>query len=177
MDDWTPSVRVEASNVDEFRLNLTVLFLLGAANGTPIFIKKLLKDRLAKPLDFGLKLPDGQPLLGSSKTFRGLAASIAATALCAEALGIGYKMGAWIATLSMLGDLCASFLKRRLRLRPHARAFGIDQIPEALLPLVLLRKELGLDTLNILVLTTVFILLEIWLSRLLFKLRIRDRPY
>ena len=163
--------------MEDLRVNLTVLVLLGVANGMPILLKKLLGDRLAMPLDFGLKLSDGQPLLGPSKTFRGVAVSIAATALVAEPLDLGWRVGAKIAILSMLGDIAASFLKRRLGLAPHARAFGLDQIPEALLPLVILRTSLGLDGLEIALLVIAFILLEVWLSRLLFMLRIRDQPY
>jgi CDP-2,3-bis-(O-geranylgeranyl)-sn-glycerol synthase len=158
-------------------LNLALLFLLGVANGAPIFLKTLLKKRLATPLDLGLVLPDGQPLLGPGKTFRGLLVSVASTALFAELLGLGWRTGAALAALSMLGDLFSSFLKRRLRLPPHAQAFGLDQIPEALLPLVVLRTKLDLSGLEITLLVVSFVVLEIWLSRLLFLLRIRDHPY
>ena len=122
-------------------------------------------------------LPDGQPLFGSSKTIHGLAVSITCTALVAELLGLGWLMGSKIAVLSMMGDLGSSFLKRRLRLPPHAQAFGLDQFPEALVPLLVLRTQLGLDCIEIAVLIMSFIVLEIGLSRLLFKLHIRDRPY
>ncbi|WP_262028120.1 CDP-archaeol synthase [Microvirga sp. Mcv34] len=161
----------------DLRLNLTVLVLLGAANGTPIFLKRLIGDRFAAPLDFGLILSDRQPFLGSSKTFRGLAVSIAATAAVAAMLKLGWRLGAEIAAISMMGDIAASFLKRRLGLAPHSRALGLDQIPEALLPLVILRGPLGLSGLEIVLLVMAFILLEIWLSRLFFMLHIRDQPY
>lgn len=161
----------------DLRLNLSVLILLGVANGTPIFLKRILGDRFAVPIDFGLTWPDGQPLLGSSKTFRGLAASIAATAIVAAMLKLGWRLGTEIAFMSMMGDIAASFLKRRLGLAPHARAFGLDQIPEALLPLVILRRSLGLSGLETALLVMAFFLLEIWLSRLFFMLHIRDRPY
>ena len=42
-----------------------------------------------------------------------------------------------LAAASMAGDLLASFLKRRFGLKVHAQAIGLDQIPEALLPLLL----------------------------------------
>ena len=158
-------------------LNLIVLVLLGVANGAPIFAKALLKDRFAAPLDFGRTLPDRQPVFGSSKTFRGVAVSIACTAVAAFVLGVGLRTGAEIAALSMLGDVVSSFLKRRLRLPAQAQAFGIDQIPEALLPLLVLRTRLNLTGWDIAVLLAAFVLLEIWVSRLLFRLHIRDRPY
>jgi CDP-2,3-bis-(O-geranylgeranyl)-sn-glycerol synthase len=77
----------------------------------------------------------------------------------------------------MCGDMASSFIKRRLRLPPHAQAFGLDQIPEALLPLLVLRARLDLDASGIAAIVLAFILLEIGLSRLLYRWRIRDRPY
>lgn len=154
-----------------------ILILLGIANGTPIIAKKLLGDRFPQPLDGGLRWFDGRPLLGSSKTIRGLLLSIACTALLAPLLGIDAVLGAGLAAASMLGDLASSFVKRRIDLRPHSQAPGLDQIPEALLPLVLLHRPLGLGTGDIVLLVALFIAFEIVLSRLLYRLRIRDRPY
>ena len=59
----------------------------------------------------------------------------------------------------------------------HAQAAGLDQVPEALLPLLLFRARLGLGATEVAVLVAAFVLLEVVLSRLLFRLRIRDRPY
>jgi hypothetical protein len=165
------------TSMDDLGLYIVLLVLLGIANGAPIFTKKLLGQKLATPLDLGLILPDGQPLFGRAKTIRGLIVSVICTALAAEPLGLGWRIGAGIAASSMLGDLASSFLKRRLRLPPHAQAFGLDQIPEALLPLLVFKAPLNLSWWEIGVLIGVFIVLEILLSRLLFRLRIRDRPY
>ena len=60
---------------------------------------------------------------------------------------------------------------------PHAQAFGIDQVPEALLLLIVLRTRLTLSGTEIVVLVAAFLVLEIWLSRLLFRLHLRDQPY
>jgi CDP-2,3-bis-(O-geranylgeranyl)-sn-glycerol synthase len=163
--------------MNDHTTNLTLLLLLGVANGTPIFLTAVLKDRLVAPLDFGMRLPDGQPVFGSSKTFRGLVGSIGATTVLATLLGLESATGAALAGLSMLGDLGSSFLKRRLGLPPHAQAFGLDQLPEVLLPLFLLKGHLHLSGTDIVLLAGSFIILEIWLSRLLFRLHIRDRPY
>lgn len=158
-------------------LILKILLLLGVANGTPIFAKNLLKNRFAMPVDCNLVLPDGQPLLGSSKTFRGLVVSIFCTACAAFLLDLGWSMGVAIAAFSMLGDLLSSFVKRRLRLKPHAQAFGLDQIPEALLPLLAVQANLGLTVTDIAILLIAFVVLEVILSRVLYRLGIRDRPY
>lgn len=156
---------------------LRVLLLLGVANGVPVLATKFLKDRFGTPLDLGLTLPDGRPLFGASKTIRGLVLSIACTALAAIPLGFDWATGAGLAAASMAGDLLSSFVKRRLKLELHARATGLDQLPEALLPMLLLRARLGLSGMDIAVALAAFVLLEILLSRLLFALKIRDRPY
>ena len=46
-----------------------LLVLLGLANGTPVIAKKILGTILARPLDGGMNLADGQPLFGDSKPF------------------------------------------------------------------------------------------------------------
>jgi CDP-2,3-bis-(O-geranylgeranyl)-sn-glycerol synthase len=154
-----------------------ILLLLGVANGTPIFARKLLGDRFGAPLDGGLRFLDGRPLLGSSKTVRGLVLSLACTTLAAMLLGMEWITGAGLAGASMLGDLLSSFIKRRLGLKTHSQAVGLDQVPEALLPLLVLQDRLGLNAADIALLVAAFIALELLLSRLLFKLHIRDRPY
>jgi hypothetical protein len=156
---------------------LRTLLLLGIANGTPVLAKKLLKDRFAAPLDAGMKLGDGQPLFGASKTARGLVVSIAATTLAAGLLGLDWSTGAIFAAASMGGDLMSSFIKRRLGLALHAQALGLDQIPEALLPMLLLPTTLHLSAADIAVTVAAFVILELALSWLLFRLHIRDRPY
>jgi CDP-2,3-bis-(O-geranylgeranyl)-sn-glycerol synthase len=158
-------------------LLLRLMVLLGIANGAPIIATKLLGTHLAAPLDGGLRLRDGAPLFGESKTIRGVVASIGCSALAAPLLGFDWMVGAGFAAVSLAGDLLSSFLKRRWRLEPHSEAFGVDQIPEALLPLVIFRSELGLTMLEIAVLVTAFVALACLLSQLLFRLNIRDRPY
>jgi hypothetical protein len=154
-----------------------VLVLLGVANGTPIFATRLFGKRFGTPLDGALKLTDGRPLFGPSKTVRGLVLSVTCTTLAALLFNFEWITGAGLAAASMLGDLLSSFIKRRLGLRTHSQALGLDQIPESLLPLLLLRAPLGLGYADIVVIVIAFMLLELLLSRLLFKLHIRDRPY
>jgi CDP-diglyceride synthetase len=161
----------------DWMLSLQLLALLGIANGTPIVAKKLLQDRLSASLDGGITLPDGEPLFGTSKTVRGVILSVVATAGSAALLHLDWSTGATIAGLSMLGDLFSSFVKRRLHLPLHAQAFGLDQIPEALLPLLIVKEQFNLTSNDIAVLVIVFIVLELVLSRILFRLKIRDRPF
>ncbi|CAH2599880.1 CDP-archaeol synthase [Rhodovastum atsumiense] len=163
--------------MDHRLLLLSVLFLLMVANGAPILAGKLVGGRFAAPIDRGLRWRDGRSLFGASKTFRGVAASIGATAVAALPVGLDWISGAALAAAAMAGDLFASFLKRRLAIPLHGEVFGLDQIPEALLPLLLLRLRLGLSWLDVAEVALMFVALQIVLSRALFHLRIRDRPH
>jgi CDP-2,3-bis-(O-geranylgeranyl)-sn-glycerol synthase len=163
--------------LDHILVIVEILVLLGVANGTPIFASRLLGKRFNAPLDGGLKLPDGRPLFGPSKTVRGLVLSVVCTMLAAALLGFEWITGAGLASASMFGDLLSSFIKRRLGLRVHSQAFGLDQVPESLLPLLVLRQHLGLGYGDIVIIIATFIVLELLLSRLLYRLHVRDRPY
>jgi CDP-diglyceride synthetase len=154
-----------------------ILLLLGVANGTPIFARWIFRQHFDTPLDNGWLFIDGRPLFGESKTLRGILTSVVATATVAPLVGFSWITGAGLASAAMLGDLFSSFTKRRLRRPPHSQALGLDQIPESLLPLLLLHQALGLNLLDMLGIVATFIILELWLSRLLFRLHIRDRPY
>jgi len=77
----------------------------------------------------------------------------------------------------MAGDLFSSFLKRRLHLSPESRATGLDQVPESLFPLLACRKLLSLTALDITVTVLIFFIGAVLVSRLLYKLHLRDRPY
>jgi CDP-2,3-bis-(O-geranylgeranyl)-sn-glycerol synthase len=154
-----------------------MLLLLVVANGVPVLGKKIFGATFNRALDGGLKLRDSHPLLGPSKTIRGVVLSIASTALAAIPLGYDWTDGALIALLAMLGDLASSFVKRRLGRPPSSLALGLDQIPESLLPTLAFKTRLGLTAWDIAGVVFAFILLELLLSRLLFGLRLRDQLY
>ena len=163
--------------MDDLWLGLRLLLLLAVANSAPIAAKRLLGDRWSAPLDGALRFVDGRPLLGSSKTVRGFVAAVVASAAAALPLGLPVGVGTALGALAMLGDALSSFTKRRLDIAPSGRATGIDQIPEALLPLLGLQAALGLSLLQIAAITLAFFVLEIPLARLVYRLGLRDRPY
>ena len=109
---------------------LQLLILLVVANGTPVLAKKLLGAAFARPLDGGALFVDGQPILGPSKTIRGIVVSVLATSICAALMGLGWKVGTLVAIFAMAGDLFSSFAKRRLHLHSSSMAIGLDHIPE-----------------------------------------------
>jgi hypothetical protein len=156
---------------------LQILILIMLANGTPVVAKKILGDQFAWPIDGGTRFVDGRPLFGKSKTARGILLSVLTTSICAPLVGLDVKTGFAVGTGAMVGDLLSSFLKRRLNLPSSSRATGLDQIPESLLPLVACRAFLTLSFLDIVVAITIFFFGEVLLSRLLYSLHVRDRPY
>ncbi len=158
-------------------LVVKLLLLIAVANGTPVIAKKLLGDALAYPLDAGRTFLDGRPFFGSSKTIRGIVSSIIATLLCAPVLGLTLTTGLIVGTAAMAGDLISSFMKRRMGYASSSRALGLDQIPESLLPALVCNSLLGLTVADIILVVALFTCGEIVLSRLLFRMHIRDQPY
>lgn len=158
-------------------LLLRLMILLALANGTPVVAKRLCGDRWAWPLDLGRRWRDGRPLFGASKTIRGAVLALAVTAAGAALIGLGATLGLVVAAVAMAGDLCSSFVKRRLGLAPSSQAMGLDQVPESLLPLLAASAFLPLSLLDIGLGVALFWIGELLLSRLLYRLHVRDRPY
>ena len=156
---------------------LPLLVLLALANGTPIVAKKIFRPRFARPLDAGFIFFDGRPLLGHSKTIRGILASIFITTLSAPLVGMGLTIGAIVASAAMAGDLFSSFVKRRLNFPPSSRALGLDQVPESLFPMLACRDALSLTIADIALGVGIFFVGELILSRLLYQVHLRDEPY
>ncbi len=153
------------------------LVLLALANGSPIIATRIFGRTFSRPLDNNAKFVDGRPLLGASKTVRGIIVALLVTALAAPLLGLEFHIGLLIGVAAMAGDLFSSFLKRRLGLPPSSQAIGLDQIPESLFPLLACYSVLSLSVIDIAAGCAIFFVVELLLSRLFFRLRLRDRPY
>lgn len=158
-------------------IEFQLLFLIIVANGAPILGTALFGLWGARPVDGGLILADGYPLLGKSKTWRGVLLAVTATVVMAWLLGISTYIGFMIGCFVMLGDMLSSFIKRRLGMASSSMAFGIDQIPEALLPLLVVKNTFGLSWLIVIEMVLGFIVLELALSWVLYLLRVRKQPY
>ena len=154
-----------------------LLVLLTVANGTPVIAAKLFGNNSALPLDGNVTLSDGRPLFGSSKTLRGVLLSILLTTACAPLIGLDWKVGSVVALTAMIGDLFSSFVKRRLGMDNSSQFTGLDQIPESLLPLLVCMFLLPLTALDVVIATVIFFVGALIVSRILFKLNIRERPY
>jgi CDP-2,3-bis-(O-geranylgeranyl)-sn-glycerol synthase len=149
---------------------LTLLSLAGmilVANGAPVLATYWLGSFGGGALDRGFRLRDGQPLLGSHKTWRGVAATLLATEFFAWFLGLSFGVGLALAVGAVVGDLASSFLKRRLGLQPGADAPGLDEAAESLFPALIAKWLLGLSWLDVaaavLAFTAVhFVLVRAW---------------
>lgn len=153
------------------------LLLLNAANGAPVIANKVFGNRLARPLDNGLKLRDGYRLLGNTKTWRGLISAVFLTTAVAVLCGLEPLTGIFFGALAITGDMLASFIKRRLGNVESSRSRGLDTIPESLLPVLLLKDSLALSLLDIALIVGLFFLCEEFFSPVLYRLHIRDQPY
>ncbi len=156
---------------------ITLLSLIIIANSTPVLMRLCFKNRLNTAIDFGATLADGQRLFGNSKTWRGLAGALLTTSLAAWLTGYSAWMGGAVAMLALLGDLFSSFLKRRLGMKPGSMALFLDQIPESLLPAIVVMNEFSLGLIEVIFLIISFIVIELLLSAIFFRLGVRKSPY
>lgn len=151
--------------------------LLVVANGAPILVNKALGTRWTWPVDNRLQLRDGRRLFGNTKTWRGLCSAIFFATLAAIFCGIAPLTGALFGILAMVGDLLASFIKRRMGRVESSRARGLDTVPESLLPIFVLKESLALNLLDIILVVALFFMIEELISPVLYLLHIRKRPY
>lgn len=147
------------------------------ANGTPVLVALVLGRRWDRPVDGGRLLGDNRPVLGRNKTWRGLISGSLASGLFSLLAGYGLLFGCLFGLLALVGDAISSFIKRRMGLQDSARALGLDQIPEALLPMLLAAAWLPLGWLHVVLVTGVFVVANILLSPLLHRLGIRGQPH
>ncbi len=148
-----------------FRL-LSALLLVIIANVAPWAAGRWLRGWWAAPLDGGATLADGTRVLGDHKTWRGLVAGALACGIVARLLGHTVLLGIAFGILSLTADALSSFVKRRFRLGPGTEIPGLDQLPEALLPLIILSGPLGIGFFGSLFVSVVFLLLDLATMRL-----------
>jgi predicted CDP-diglyceride synthetase/phosphatidate cytidylyltransferase len=156
---------------------LPLLLLIIIANGAPILIQWLLNDSFNLAVDFAQKLPDNNQLFGPSKTWRGILAALLATTAAAWLLNHSPETGLLVAIYAIVGDLCSSFIKRRLSMKPGSMAPLLDQVPESLFPAFMLKEVFNLDISAVILLVLIFIIIELLLSHILYKYGVRKKPY
>ncbi|WP_372966402.1 CDP-archaeol synthase [Marinobacter sp.] len=158
-------------------LSLELFALLVLANGAPVVMARLFRDCGNWPVDAGQLWTDGRPLLGPSKTWRGIVSGTLCCLLFAAWVGLGWVFGAVFGALSLLGDLISSFIKRRMGMRSSARALWLDQLPEAGLPMLMAWLWLSLPLWEVVAITLLFALSNMLFSPLLYRLGVRAQPH
>ncbi len=133
-----------------------ILFLLWV-NLLPPLAQLLCGKRFAWRIDGGLSFFDKQPLLGPHKTVRGVVVSVLGAIAVSFAVGLPWQIAALAALLAMAGDLLSSFVKRRLQKAAGSSVFILDQLFEALFPLLLLRSYFSLHWLQLVIVLLVFV--------------------
>jgi hypothetical protein len=150
----------------DWQLILNTLALVLTANATPALIGLLVRmlpgDRRMPPLDGGRCLADGRRVLGPSKTWPGLGAALAAASVCAVLLGWPWTLGLGVGAAAMTGDLAASLIKRRLGLESGTAAPLLDEVPESLLPALLV----GLRWVEVAIVVAAFVAIDLLLTHL-----------
>ena len=151
------------------------LLLVIVANVAPWAAGRYFPRYWRAPLDCGATLADGTRVLGEHKTWRGLVAGALTCGVVARLLQHPLSLGIAFGLLSLTADTAASFVKRRLRLQPGTEIPGLDQLPEALVPLLVLSRPLGLGLIASFAIAFAFLLLDLAVTRLRHP-KNRSRP-
>ena len=85
--------------------------------------------------------------------------------------------GILIGAYAMIGDVASSFVKRRMHLPSSSQALVLDQLPEALLPTMILAPNIGLATSGVATVVIAFTLTAMVLSPILYSAGIRKQWY
>jgi CDP-diglyceride synthetase len=145
--------------------SLAALVLLITANVAAWAAGRFLPERWRVPLDGGAILPDGARLFGDHKTWGGVITGTLACSAVSALLQRPMLLGAAFGLLSLAGDCASSFIKRRIGRLPGTEIPFIDQLPEALLPLLTLSCPLGLRPLEAIAIAIIFLLLDVAMVR------------
>ena len=156
---------------------LQLVLLIIIANGAPILIRLLLNNGFNLAVDFGHKLPDNKPILGPSKTWRGIFAALIATSIAAWVFGYSAGIGFLVAVYAIVGDLLSSFIKRRLAMKPSSQAPLLDQVPESLFPAIMMMQVFKLEISSVMLLVLIFIIIELAVSHVFYRWGVRKKPY
>jgi CDP-2,3-bis-(O-geranylgeranyl)-sn-glycerol synthase len=156
---------------------LTFVFPAYCANAIPVIAGGGL------PMDFGKNFPDGRPIFGKNKTFRGFFSGLAVgtTVGLAESALLHYHVlfGLFLSLGALFGDLAGAFLKRRLGLAPGELLPIVDQV-DFTVGAILFSLPVSLSwlswqlTLAVLIITPPIHLVTNFVA---YKLRLKDNPW
>lgn len=165
------------------------------ANMMPVFMKRC-GNIFAYPVDFNLKWREGEPLLGSHKTWRGLiSGTLVAIGVVAvqkalvdqegfENISIfPYKeysvwlVGFLIGFGVLFGDMLKSFFKRRLKIKPGEKFIPWDQTDAVLGALLFISLIWTPSWILVFTLVVLSFLLHIAIRHLGYYLKINEKKW
>lgn len=153
-----------------------LLVLLWLINFTPPLLAHFLENKWNDPLDGGRLFSDGKRLLGDHKTIRGCLGAVAMGMLLGIIFGFPWWVGLLTGSLSMLGDLSSSFIKRRMGMLCGNVCAGLDQIFEGAFPFLVLWPWFSLEWMEVVFLVTLFSI-GAFLGSWFFKLVLLMKPF
>ncbi len=155
---------------------LKFIFPAYCANAVPVLAGG------GKSIDLGKTLPDGRPIFGKNKTYRGFFAGLAigtVTGLAETAVFDYPIMFGFIVSLgALVGDLTGAFLKRRLNIPPGGLLPVVDQI-DFILGAILFSIPLSLARSWELIVTVLLLTPPIHLitNYVAYKLKLKSNPW
>jgi CDP-2,3-bis-(O-geranylgeranyl)-sn-glycerol synthase len=159
---------------------LKFVFPAYCANAVPVIVGG------GPPLDFGRNFPDGRPVFGKNKTFRGFFSGLAVGAVAglAETAVFGLQsfpalLGVLLSFGALMGDLMGAFLKRRIGLAPGELLPVIDQT-DFIIGALLLSLPVSLPLLSWEIVLTVLIItppVHLLTNFAAYKLGLKRNPW
>jgi CDP-2,3-bis-(O-geranylgeranyl)-sn-glycerol synthase len=159
---------------------LKFVFPAYCANAVPVIVGG------GPPLDFGRNFPDGRPVFGKNKTFRGFFSGLAVGAVAglAETAVFGFQsfpalLGVLLPFGALMGDLMGAFLKRRIGLAPGELLPVIDQT-DFIIGALLLSLPVSLPLLSWEIVLTVLIItppVHLLTNFAAYKLGLKRNPW
>jgi CDP-archaeol synthase len=147
----------------------SLLLLLITANCTPVLARLFFRNHFDIPLDCNKLFYDDKPFFGHTKTVRGILSSLFLTSLMAFAIDVPVAIGVLISCYAMTGDLLSSFFKRRLAIPSSQSAPVLDQLPESMLPLLMVNSYFNLGWTDAVIVLLAFFIVDLVLSYLLAR--------
>ncbi len=137
-------------------LTTKMVIFLWLINFVPPLLALIFHNKFNKPVDANKTFFDGQPILGSHKTIRGVTGAVICGGITAHLFSFTFFEGTTIAALSMLGDLITSFLKRRVKTPSGTVIPGMDQFLEAFLPIIFWKNITNISWFWVVIATILF---------------------
>ena len=155
----------------------SLMLLLITANSTPVLMNLFFREHLNAPLDGNRLFFDGKPVLGHTKTIRGVLSSLLFTTLVALAIGAPATVGTLASCGAMTGDLLSSFTKRRFGIPSSKSAPVLNQLPESLLPVIMVNSYFNPAWSDAVIVLVAFFIVDLALSYLLARCFAKSRTH